>query len=121
MKQDTLSLGLWGEAQAARYLQIRGYHLLETRFRCREGEVDLVMSRDAFLCFVEVKLRKNDRMAQARESVTRSKQRKLRIAAQYYLLEHPTQLQPRFDVVEVYAPWGTDTHHPVIRHWKNAF
>ena len=45
----------------------------------------------------------------------------MRIAAQYYLLDHPTQLQPRFDVIEVYAPQGRDTAQPEICHWENAF
>lgn len=36
---DRTSLGLWGEKQAARYLKKQGFRLLETRFRCREGEI----------------------------------------------------------------------------------
>lgn len=67
-----------------------------------------------FLCFVEVKLRKDGRVAQAREFVDRRKQEKLRTTAQLYLAEHPTQLQPRFDVVEIYAPQGLATRAPEI-------
>ena len=37
---DRTSLGLWGEKQAARYLKKQGFRLLETRFRCREGEIE---------------------------------------------------------------------------------
>lgn len=118
---DRSALGLWGEDQAARGLERHGYRILDRRFRCREGEIDLIAAKGGFLCFVEVKLRKNDRMGQAREFVTRSKQEKLRTAAQRYLMEHPSGLQPRFDVVEVYAPQGEQTRRPVIRHWENAF
>ena len=118
---DRNTLGHWGEEQAAHFLQRKGYFLLETRYRRREGEVDLVAEADGFLCFVEVKLRKNARMGEAREYVTAAKQRKVRIAALYYLSEHPGDLQPRFDVIEVYAPNGTETKTPVIRHWENAF
>lgn len=118
---DRTSLGLWGEQQAAQYLREQGYQILDARFRCREGEIDLVAGRGEYLCFVEVKLRKNDHFAQAREFVTRAKQQKIRTAALYYLMQHPSALQPRFDVVEVYAPLGEDTKKPVIRHWKNAF
>ena len=118
---DRQALGLWGEEQAARYLAGKGYALLARRYRCRQGELDLVMEKDGLLCFVEVKLRKNAALAQAREFVTASKQDKLRAAALAYLTEHPTDLQPRFDVVEVYAPWGTQTKKPLIRHWANAF
>lgn len=49
------------------------------------------------------------------------KQEKLRLAAQLYLAENPTQLQPRFDVVEIYAPQGTETRRPQISRVKNAF
>ena len=118
---DRTALGLWGEKQAARYLKWRGYRIQDTRFRCREGEIDLVAVRGGYLCFVEVKLRRDDRLAQAREFVTPAKQRKVRTAALYYLQEHPSALQPRFDVVEVYAPLGEATKKPVIRHWKDAF
>ena len=69
----------------------------------------------------EVKLRQGPSPGPGREFVTPAKQRKVRIAAQYYLLDHPTQLQPRFDVIEVYAPQGRDTAQPEICHWENAF
>ena len=118
---DRSGLGLWGEEQAARYLEAQGYQVTASRYRCREGELDLVAEGKGYLCFVEVKLRKDHHLAQAREFVTPAKQRKVRIAAQYYLLDHPTQLQPRFDVIEVYAPQGRDTAQPEICHWENAF
>lgn len=72
---DRTSLGLWGEKQAARYLRKQGFQVLENRFRCREGEIDLVVSRGPYLCFVEVKLRRDAEMAEAREFVTPGKQR----------------------------------------------
>ncbi len=118
---DRSALGLWGEQQAAAYLQERGHRLLASRYRCREGEIDLVTAWEGYLCFVEVKLRKDARLAQAREFVTRRKQEKLRLAALHYLIEYPSALQPRFDVVEVYAPCGAATQTPVIRHWENVF
>ena len=109
---DRTSLGLWGEKQAARYLRKQGF---------REGEIDLVVSRGPYLCFVEVKLRRDAEMAEAREFVTPGKQRRVRTAALYYLMEHPSPLQPRFDVVEVYAPQGESTRKPVVRHWEGVF
>lgn len=118
---DRSGLGLWGEEQAARHLESQGYQVTASRYRCREGELDLVAEGKGYLCFVEVKLRKDHHLAKAREFVTPAKQRKVRIAAQYYLLDHPTQLQPRFDVIEVYAPQGRDTAQPEICHWENAF
>ena len=118
---DRSALGLWGEERAAEYLTGKGYKIAAKRFRCREGELDLVAEGRGCVCFVEVKLRKNANMGEAREYVTYSKQRKVRTAALRYLSEHHTGLQPRFDVIEVYAPQGTETRDPVIRHWENAF
>ena len=111
-----------GEALVARYLQKAGYTLLDRQWRCRFGELDLVArSREGIVCFVEVKLRKDGRVAQAREFVDRRKQEKLRTTAQLYLAEHPTQLQPRFDVVEIYAPQGLATRAPEIYVIPDAF
>ena len=45
----------------------------------------------------------------------------MRLTAELYLSEHPTALQPRFDVAEVYAPQGTETVHPEINYIENAF
>ena len=119
--QQARLLGRWGEAQAARYLRRRGWEILASGFRCRMGELDLVASDGVYLVFVEVKLRRDDRFAPAAAAVDRGKQRRLKAAAEYYLLCHPTDLQPRFDVVEVYAPQGTATRQPTIPHIPNAF
>ena len=118
----TKTLGDRGEDLTGDYLLAHGCTLLDRRWRCRYGELDLV-ARDAggTVCFVEVKLRRNDDIMTARESVTLSKQRKLRAAALLYLQAHPTQLQPRFDVAEIYAPQGTATRHPHINYLENAF
>lgn len=118
---DTHVLGLWGEQQVEEYLKAAGHRVVECRWRCRFGELDLVTEDGTYLCFVEVKLRKNDRIAPARAFVTDTKQEKLRIAATLYLAEHPIELQPRFDVAEVYAPQGVETRSPKIIYWENAF
>ena len=55
---------------------------------------------------MEVKLRKNADHGEAREFVTHSKQKRIILAAKYWISRHPTELQPRFDVVEVYTPDG---------------
>ena len=114
-------LGQWGEEQVADKLRRDGWIITARNFRCRMGELDLVAENGTFLAFVEVKLRKDDRFASACEAVTLSKQRKLRTAAQFYLMSHPTKLQPRFDVAEVYAPQGIRTETPAIYYIENAF
>ncbi|MBQ4642330.1 MAG: YraN family protein [Oscillospiraceae bacterium] len=114
-------LGAWGEALAAEYLRRKRYKVLATGYRSRFGEIDLIVSDRKYLVFVEVKLRKNDHFADAGEFVHNRKQNRLRATAEYYLSETPTELQPRFDVIEIYAPYGTATVKPKIIHLEDAF
>lgn len=114
-------MGAWGEQLAGQYLRRKGYTLLAHSYRSRFGEIDLIVSDERFLVFVEVKLRKSDKFARAVEYVDYKKQEKLRITAEIYLSEYPTELQPRFDVIEIYAPRGMDTRETQITHWEDAF
>lgn len=113
--------GAWGEAMAAEYLRKKHYQLVAAGYRCRFGEIDLIVKDKRFLVFVEVKLRRFGDFAAAREYVNRGKQDRLRMTAAMYLSQYPTQLQPRFDVVEIYAPQGTATPKPEIIHMEDAF
>ena len=114
-------LGAWGEAKAAEYLKKMHYKILSTGYRCRFGEIDVIASDKAYIVFVEVKLRKSDSFAKALEFVDNNKQDRLRKTASMYLCENPTALQPRFDVIEIYAPEGTQTRKPTINHIEDAF
>lgn len=114
-------LGQWGEQLVAERLRKQGWIVVARNFHCRMGELDIVAENERYIIFVEVKLRKNDRFGSACEAVTPAKQHKLRIAAELYLAMQPTQLQPRFDVVEVYAPYGVRTENPDIYYIENAF
>lgn len=114
-------IGAWGENQAAKYLKKQGYRILERNFSCRFGEIDLIAADRSCLVFAEVKLRKSDAFARAAEFVDWRKQNRLRLAAELWLSQHETKLQPRFDVIEIYAPAGEDTKKPVINHLEDAF
>lgn len=114
-------LGRWGEALVAEELRRKGWRLLARGFRCRFGEVDLIAANEKYICFTEVKLRKSDSFAPARSFVDARKQERVRTTASLWLSEHPTSLQPRFDVAEVYAPQGTQTERPRIIYLENAF
>ncbi len=113
--------GAWGEALAAEYLRKKRYKIIASGYRCRFGEIDLIAQHKKFLVFVEVKLRKSADFAAAREYVDWRKQDKLRTAASLYVSQNPTALQPRFDVIEIYAPDGTETARPEINHLEDAF
>ena len=114
-------LGPWGEALAAEYLRKKKYDLVACGYRCRFGEIDLIVKNKKYLAFVEVKLRKSARFASAMEYVDRRKQDRIRITASLYLSQNQTSLQPRFDVIEIYAPEGMETAKPEIIHMEDAF
>ena len=113
--------GAWGEALAAEYLRKHRFTVVAAGYHCRFGEIDLIVQDKKHLVFVEVKLRKSADFAAAMEYVDRRKQDKIRITASMYLSQNPTNLQPRFDVIEIYAPEGTATLRPEIRHMEDAF
>ena len=118
---DKRLLGAWGEARAAEYLRRKGYRILGMNYRCRLGELDIIAQNRHYTAFVEVKLRRSAAFAQAREFVTAAKQQRLRATAQLWLSENPGAKQPRFDVIEVYAPEGIDSREIQIQHLENAF
>lgn len=120
MGRNNLS-GAWGEALAAEYLRKKRYKIVASGYHSRFGEIDLIAQNRKFIVFVEVKLRKNGTFAEAMEYVDRRKQDRLRITASMYLSQNATDLQPRFDVIEIYAPLGTATKDPEIRHMEDAF
>ena len=113
--------GPWGEALAMNYLRKKRYESVAANWRSRFGEIDLIVRNRRYLVFVEVKLRKSARYGSAAEFVDARKQARLRTTAELYLAEHPTELQPRFDVIEIYAPDGIETKRPVIYHLEDAF
>ena len=117
---DSRGLGAFGEDQAVSYLRRRGYTILERNFRCRQGEIDIIAKRRRYLVFAEVKLRKGTRFGEAREFVTAAKQERIRTAAALWLSRNETELQPRFDVLEVYAPEG-ERGRVRVEHIENAF
>lgn len=114
-------LGRWGEALAAEIYRKKGWRIVAAGWTCRFGEIDLIAENGKYIAFAEVKLRQDDRFAAAREFVDCRKQERIRTSAQMYLVENPTHLQPRFDVVEIYAPQGMQTKKPKTNVLENAF
>jgi len=117
---EARELGRFGEERAARFLRLHGYRIVETNYSCRLGEIDLIARKGRYLVFVEVKLRKSGDFAAAREYVTPSKQKRILSTAAVYLAQNETELQPRFDVIEIYAPQG-EKGKITINHIEDAF
>ena len=88
MTTHRIRLGKWGEGVAGRFLQEKGYVLLETNYRCRWGEVDIVAQEGDDLVFVEVRTRRGTQYGTPEESITAAKARRLVATAQEYLQEH---------------------------------
>ncbi|MCF2670504.1 MAG: YraN family protein [Clostridiales bacterium] len=114
-----MTRGAWGEAVAAAYLRKKGYRIVQQNFSTRFGEIDLIVQDARYIVFVEVKTRKSDRFGAAREAVDLHKQRRLIATAEQWLQRNPTNLQPRFDVVEIYGE--EDLPVRSIEHIENAF
>ena len=92
-------LGQSAESQAEAFLKTHGLKLLSRNWRCRFGEIDLVMQDGPTLVFVEVRLRSRGDFGGAAASVTPAKQKKLLAAARQYLAALKTLPPCRFDVV----------------------
>jgi putative endonuclease len=100
MTQARRELGIAGEDLAARWYEERGYEVVDRNWRCRDGELDLVLRAGGQLVVCEVKARSSDRFGTPAEAVTPAKQRKLRMLAGRYLSE-AAPFRPsgvRFDV-----------------------
>ena len=92
-------VGQTAESRAAAFLQSHGLKLVTRNWRCRFGEIDLVMQDGAALVFVEVRLRSRGDFGGAAASVTPAKQKKLLAAARQYLAALKSMPPCRFDVV----------------------
>ena len=82
-------LGTAGENHARRYLEARGLHHVESNWRCRVGELDLVMRDGDELVFVEVKTRHGEGMGRAEDGVSAAQTRRLLRAGEIYVAQHP--------------------------------
>ena len=91
------------EQEAVCLLQSEGYEILETNYRNRQGEIDIIAREGEYLCFVEVKYRANLRCGTPQEAVHAQKQEKIIQVARYYMMKHGlNEWTPcRFDVVAI--------------------
>lgn len=116
MKSKKRSIGDFGEDIAAKYLEKKGYQILERNFLKACGEIDIICIKDDILTFVEVKTRKNDEFKSASLDVDFNKQERIKKTAQAYIIENDlSEFLISFDVCEVYLEEKT------IHYIKNAF
>ncbi len=116
-----VSKGAAGEAIAARFLRDKKYRILAANYRCRFGEVDIIAADRSYIAFVEVKTRRADALYTPREAVTAAKRRRLLQTAAVYLQYNPSDLQPRFDVIEVITANNEPMNVIEINHILGAY
>ena len=104
MPHDRKRFGDWGEEYARRFLEGKGYSIIEAQYRGKYGEIDLVALDGDCLVFVEVKSRRTGAFGRPEESVTMAKQQKLVQSAQEYVQDKGHEGREwRIDVVGIEA------------------
>jgi putative endonuclease len=103
MNKSTQSSGAAAEQLAADYLTRQGLGLVTRNYRCRGGEIDLIMRDGATLVFVEVRARMRDDFGGAAASITAAKQARIILAARHYLARYRVDAPCRFDAVLLQA------------------
>ena len=114
-------IGKTGEDYAVKYLQLNGYKIIMRNYRCRIGEIDIIAVKDDVLSFVEVKTRYSLVAGRPAESVTFTKQQKIRRTAQYFMLTNgmlDNMPVLSFDVVEIVL---YEDRIVMFNHYQHAF
>lgn len=120
MSRDKILLGKLGEQIALRYLQKKGYEILESNFTCPLGEIDIIAKEDTFICFIEVKTRTSSFFGLPIESIIKKKRRKMFQAAWFYIKRfRQNDNNFRFDIVSVMI--NQDRGQAAINIDKDAF
>lgn len=117
MQNNSHSYGRQGEKTASEYLKKSGYTILETNWRFRKYEVDIIASKATEIIFVEVKTRFNSAFGEPELFVSNSKQKFLVEAAHHYLVTKNIESEARFDIIAVTGTNSTE----VVKHLEGAF
>lgn len=114
---ESHSLGKRGENIALRYLQEKGYSILERNWTSGRKEIDIIAEDDNNIVFVEVKTRTVDFQVHPREAVSVPKQRNMIYAAQTYIERKQPEKEARFDIISVVV----DGRRFEVEHIQDAF
>lgn len=111
-------IGKQGEAVAKKYLENKGYKIIDEHYCLKGGEIDLIAKQGEFLVFVEVKARTSDEFGLPEEAVNYFKQKSLAKAIKYYLWKNKiTNKNIRFDVIGIKL---NGNENPEINHFENV-
>jgi len=112
--KNSVQKGRQGEKLAMDFLLNKGYQILDTNWRFRHKEIDIIAVKDNEIVFVEVKARKNTDFGRPEEAVDFKKRRHLIDAAEAYIIAKNVSLNARFDVISI-------VNNSRISHFPNAF
>lgn len=108
MRTSSAARGAWAEDIACSHLMARGLRLMARNYRCRHGEIDLVMRDGVTIAFVEVRFRSRADFGSGAESVDARKRARLVSTAEHYLQRHASlQVECRFDIVSILQTGNT--------------
>jgi len=113
------SLGRRGEDLACEYLERNGFMIVERNYRTRQGEIDVIATREGITVFVEVKARRTGEFGEPEEAVTGTKVHRIRAVASEYLGEKGLGKDVRFDVISVLLDGEGNLKD--LRHIPEAF
>ncbi len=119
MSNERRDAGRLGERMAASFLESRTYRVVQRNYRCRFGEIDLVVEGAEGLVFVEVRTKRRPCLFEPEETITPAKARRMATLAEHYLAATKQQERPwRVDVVAVELDRGGEPAR--IEHFKDA-
>jgi len=110
-------LGIQGEKLALAFLEENNYEILETNWRYKRAEVDVIAKKDNWIIIIEVKTRSTDYFDGPGDSITNNKIKMLTNAAQAYVMQHDLENEVRFDLIYIIS--HNNSHK--INHIENAF
>lgn len=116
MSQE-FDIGKWGEALTVNFFEKAGYKTEQVNWHWHHKEIDLIVSNETEIVFVEVKTRRAGVLAPPEDALTRSKQKHLLKAANAYIEKNEIDKEARFDVVTI---WINGNEHN-LKHIPNAF
>jgi len=117
MENNSQKTGRDGEEAAKKYLLENGHTILETNWRFRKYEVDIITKSGETIVFIEVKTRKSNTFGEPELFVNRKKQNFLVAAANQYLIQNNIALESRFDIISILQLNNSQT----VKHLEAAF
>ena len=120
-KKFNRKVGREGEEIAAKYLLGKGYKILERNYSTRFGEIDLIVSKNDVLAFVEVKLKHGDDFGTPEEMIGSSKLSQVQRTAEFYLMDKPkmAEIYKAYSIDAVCITVGEDEKTERINHYEN--